>query len=422
MSRRNAAESTIRLRAGDRIGIGVRARELRVALVRAGQVIDSAIHPFDGSHPSPEDYRHAMLAVWPGGARARRLRSPSLHLAVGPAHSQLRRIEGAPTLRDADAMTALVQENVSSFFLKNGIPLRVGRPGPPSERGAWIAAFDAPVIDAAIDAAGTLGVHRITAVPISVALTPSTDGDLAVQWDDGRVGVRTRFIDASIEEVTRQIGIDGPSERDDIRLDDAMGAVSHRESSLRWTTAGGSRGWFRVARTSAAAVIVLASAVVLVGGPVARDLGIARRNEARIVALRPVIMALNAQEARLRERTVFLEKLEHFSRRRVRALEVLAALTNALPDSTAIVAFRLDSLTALVTLFGRDAMGAVAQLQNDATFAVVEVSGPVTREVNGAVEMERVAIKLVPAVRPASGAGRGGSVSTSVRRSPRAAE
>ena len=389
-------------RRGDRIGIGVRTRALRVVLVRRGAVVHSELVEFDGRYPSASDYSRAISAVASNAGARRRLFSPSIHLAVGPAHCQLRRLASIPTLRDAVAMNAMVQQNVASLFLKNGVPLRVGRHGAADERGAWVTAFDEPVIQSAVIAAEELGIHDVTAIPLSAAITPEDEGDSTVRWADGAMVLETRFVGARIDEVTRTFK-PGPAneQHPGDTLVDAVGAVEHRRNALRWSTPNRRHLWLRRARLSAAVAMLMVALVALLIGPTVRDISTAHRNEAAIAAVRADVRTATQVEDVLRRRITRLEMLNDFSRRRVRAMEVLAALTSTLPDSTAVAALRLDSLSASATLVGRDVMGAVGELQADDEFTSVEIVGPMTRETTGPMELERVMLKLTLAHPPA---------------------
>ena len=78
----------------------------------------------------------------------RRAPRPSVAVALGPASIQLKRLPRLPSLSDSRALTSLVRENVSRFFVHNGLPLmtsalRVDAPG-----DAWGAAVERPLLDA----------------------------------------------------------------------------------------------------------------------------------------------------------------------------------------------------------------------------------------------------------------------------------
>jgi hypothetical protein len=390
-------------RRGNRIGIGVRHGELAVVLVRRdGVCVASDVITFEGHRPVEGDFSRAIEAVQCVEGRRRRLKRTTLHVAIGPNHSQLRRLEAVPALKDPAARRLLLQENVGSFFLKNGVALLVsGSPAPANDGSSWAAAFDAPVIDAVASAARAQGLQDITAVPVSVALSAPGKGRTASYWRDGPVAVEAEFDGDVIERVrrtqaTEQLGgcasqIDGS---DAPPFADALGSIDRRRHAVRWATPDRWRVRLRAARPWCAIVALFLSVVVLTLGPTLRELRTARINEARLASLNATVNGARSAESDLAKASTTLARLNEFSLRRVGALEVLSILTNALPDSTALLAFHVDSIAGTASIMGRDVITALAAIQASQAFNSVEITSPVLRETVGFTEIERVGVRF----------------------------
>lgn len=403
MTRRSITWQAARaaIRGPRRIGIGVRHGALAVVLMRRDETAcASATVAYSGDHPTTEDFIRAISFVLPN-IEAQRTRA-TLHIAVGPAASQLRRLDRLPALRNAAALAMLVRENASSFFLKPSVPVVVCGPGGALRDGsAWVVAFDAPIIHALASTARALGIHHATAVPVSIALLPTAPGPSSSHWVDGRIAIDTTFRDGALEQVTRR-AVAVPSERmldltndeDAPSYADAHGAIRHRGHHLRWSTPSLWRERARRARAWCAAALLLASVSALLLGPTLRDIHTAERNEARLSLLRKEVADAGRVESAWRKDAAVVSRLHEFSKRRVGALELLATFTKALPDSTALVAFHVDSLGGSASIIGRDVMGALAELQAGRDFSSIEITTPITRETTGSLELERVALKF----------------------------
>lgn len=83
-----------------------------------------------------------------------------------------------------------------------------------------------------------------------------------------------------------------------------------------------------------------------------------------------------------------------FEARRPPLTLVLAELTTALPADAAITALRVDTVTTTMVVLAPRAASILAQLERVPTITGAELVGPVTREMVGARELERVTIRF----------------------------
>ena len=386
----------------DQIGIGVRCASLVAVRLSAGKVTASATMPFAGSAPTEDDFGQ-LFAKLPGSKR-NKSGIPSVHLALGLRFSQVRFIRGMPILRDARAMKAMVQENVSSLFLRSSSSLTVGERCIPQEDGLWLSVYDEHVLETAVRSARSAGIHALTAVPASIATIPPGSQDISVTWQDGAaVSISTTRAGRLVFLERRPVN--GPNgETTESEWADAHGAIVHRSNPMRFATPD--LKWARLRRVrriaaGAGCIIALAAIFVL---PALRELMEARRMEKELAMQTGLLQDANNAASTLAHRGILVTTMNTFVRRRVRPVEILSALSSALPDSVWISSLRIDSLGVTGTLVGRDVMASIELLRDENEFGSVEIAGPVSREANGPFEFERVSIRLVPRLRPGTSA------------------
>src|SRR5262249_54579253 len=110
---------------------------------------------------------------------------PGLHLAIGLAHSHVKRIEGLPPARRVEVLNRVIQENADSFFLRLGARTLVTDIDRRADGSLWAAAFDAVLLHDAVAALRRCRRVPRTVVPFAAAaanaLPPGTwrvcDGD-----------------------------------------------------------------------------------------------------------------------------------------------------------------------------------------------------------------------------------------------------
>jgi hypothetical protein len=101
----------------------------------------------------------------------------------------------------------------------------------------------------------------------------------------------------------------------------------------------------------------------------------------------PLVRDLNAA-------TTGLAEIARFTRGRRSTVELLTAITRALPDSTAIVSFRVDSAGGSLTLISSAAAPAVQRIAAIPGLTDVRVGGAFTRENVAGAQLQRVAVRF----------------------------
>lgn len=366
-------------------------------------------------------------------------------VAVGPAAVQVKRLVALPPLTDPTALSALVRENVQRFFLRNGVPLvttgvRIVEPGV-----AWAAAFEAPVVEAVTHACRVVGLVAIRIVPTVVALPRVLTGTHAT-WPDGASGVALEFNAGVLGDVRRceDPSIAPGASGGMVPALEAEGprAAFIADAYAATQLAGGRRlRWVRTAATVAASVgpsaartepltlrvrasrhhsapsaprMAIATGVcallalwALLAGGVA-NARIARRAAATRSAHAAAIRAVQDSAAALARVTGTLQGLSAFDLARPRVTLLLAHLTRALPEGTALVALELDSAgTGTLVALSPDAQAVVDAVERVPGLASPRILGPVTPETDtahpGGHTLERMSLRfqLLPALEPA---------------------
>jgi hypothetical protein len=393
-----------------RVGVGVGRDSVRAVLVRRGSIAWSASAALGEGEALRETLLRLLTEAPRGGWRRVRLAA-----AIGPAASQVKRLDGLPPVKSPRVLAQLVAENAGRFFLRNGVPLRVTDVHVAVTGDVWAGAVEAKVLDDVADAARALGMRldaaRPTLAVLPYALARTKDAATAFWRDadtradvviDGYALVRARRLPA-LDAADIPVGLPAQAIHPALRAlgDDAWqfadaygAAVAPPRAPLAFHThAGSDRGasWTRLA---AAGVLVVASAAAALVAPALAASRTATRAAGRIEELRYVQRELARTQASLVQLSGTLRQLAAFGAERRSMLRLLGALSAATPESTAIVTLRVDGVAGsfgALTPRGAAVLPTLAGL-DEITGATI--AGPVTREQLGSQELERVTIRF----------------------------
>jgi hypothetical protein len=388
-----------------RIGIAVAADGVRVVGVRRGRLLwalEAAQHGETGVGATLD----ALLAAAP---LARRFRA-RVSVAIGPSLSQVKRLRGLPPLVSPQALSQLVREGAGRFFMRNGIPLlttgvRVVGPGE-----VWAAAVDQQTVQEVEAACRRRGLRLRAIAPAAVALGGAVVGDL-ILWRDGEFCLEVHRSEGEITGV-RRFRADGTAEDDaPPRVVDALGPLG--EGAWRYADAYGAallpagealilrprRGadpdrvvprW----RFAAALCTCLLSllACLLLPGIVAHRAG--AEAAARTAALDGERRLASEAEAELARVTGALAEVAAFDAGRRSPTLLLADLARALPDGSALLTIRVDSVAGTLVALSPRAASVLDPLERLPGITSLEVVGPVTREVLAERPLERVTLRF----------------------------
>lgn len=343
---------------------------------------------------------------------------------VGPAEAQLRPLHGLPHLRSAAELLAVVNESVDRFFVGMGSRLRVSPPLRARDGELWAAAVDQDVLTQVAEACRSHRIPLVGVAPIGAALRylvakravadveAESDGTHVRRVDDGtRLHVVFDGVGMPMRIWRERATVGLPELEGDIRLPDRLNpyfADAYAATCLRARdpfvigehSEEVRRARFARHRTRLWAGLAVASLVAAawLPGTIAT-----RRTEGartRLATLAARQAELTRVQRSLAASTAALDNIASFERSRRSATLFLAELAMALPDSTAVTTLHADSLGGTMTLLAPRAAGALETVSALPLVARVQMTGAVTREITGGVELERASLRFVFQRRP----------------------
>ncbi len=386
------------------IGLAVASDELRAVLVRDGTVLWAGRSGRTADAPLPDQVRD-LLAQAP----ARRWMRPRVTGAVGASASQVKRIEGLPPVSDAAALALIVREGAGRFFMRNGIPLETSGVRPVEAGAAWAAAFERPII-AQIEAGSRAAGLRVRAIVPAVVALARANADAHAQWDDGDCRIEFTVSAGELRSVRRIVAGNVPElpsvpaalaslGDDGWRFADAYGASLVPDSEPLAIRPRGaihaeiSRRRLTIAAAACVLAAFLAAAAPGIGAAIDRA-----RAEREFAQLSPHVRAAAVSAEELHRMTRALAESNALAASRRSPTALIAALALALGSGSALVTLRADSAGGMLVLLAPHAARAIAALDSVPGLIAPEIVGPVTREVMGKSEVERVTVRfrLVP--------------------------
>jgi hypothetical protein len=339
-----------------------------------------------------------------------RIARPSVRLALGFAHSHIKRIEGLPPARQLKILDRIVKENADAFFLRLGARTLVSDVDRRPDGTTWAAGFDGTLLD---DVLGVLRRHRLSpqvVLPFAAAAAQATppgvwrvsDGRLEAELttiEGGTVGACRRALPGSrpIESTTPVIAALDACGSDGLDLIGAYGAAtSPVQTAFAWRPAP-NPARVRVLRLAGATAAAMLFSGSLGAALLARGVHAARISSTAAIELATFRDSqTNAAriDAELRKVTAELDRVHQFDASRGRISMLLGALSEALPDSTAMVSLRIDSLEGNFVALTPHAADVLPQLFEVPDVVAPRIIGSVTREVLGVAHVERAAIRF----------------------------
>ena len=389
------------------LGLGIGRRRVSAVLVDGRTVTWAASRARSDGEPLADCLR-GLLAACPRS----RLRPPLVVAAVGPAAAQLKLVADLPPVAEPSAIAAVVREQASRFFLKNGVPLVFSDARAASPTSAWVAAFEEPVVRDVVEACRDRGLRLHLVTPTAVALQFATPAQ-AVVWHDGDVELAITYADgapASVrlspsnegaQPLPEVVALFGPIAVRAADLLDAAGAtrVSRREAialrgqAVRLTTDPSRR---RVAVSGAISVTAIVLALL---APLVASMRVERSARAHDAAVHSLVRRADGDARALANATEALATLASFTQSRRSFTLLLAQLTRALPEGSALLALQIDSAgTGSIAALGPHAAAVVDAVERVPGLASPEIVGPVTRETAAGKQLDRVTVRfhLVP--------------------------
>jgi len=354
----------------------------------------SAIAPEEATAP-------ALGAVLMGLPIRRAWPRPEIAVALGPSLVQLKRLAGLPKLTDPAQLTAAVRANAGRFFLRDGVPIattnvRVDAPG-----DGWGAAAEQPTLSAVETACRAAGLKLCALVPTATVLGESgrvtdppeagPESSRAILWEDG--GGRFAFTYAGsrlikIRRLPRDpngAASDSGAESQTAHAQDQLSgayaaAVMRAPLTLAWAIERrDTRTLSNRRQIGAIAALLLAIGVATLAPGLSES--VAAHTASRVLrATAAQQRVARATADSLASMNAALAAAATFSAARRPVTLTLAQLARALPEGSAMTAYRVDTAGGSLIALAPHASELVSELEHDPAITAIEIVGPVAQE------------------------------------------
>lgn len=383
-----------------RIGLAVDTREIRAAWVNRGKVRWYGSTPLSRG-ASIEETLASLFASAPPALRRGRLT-----IALSPAWVQVKRLEGLPKLKSPGLITRALRENHQSFFLSRGGPVVVADVEVGASGSFWGAAYNAVLFEDLVRASRARHLSPARVLPSVVALSAMYRGGTVV-WRDGDELYRVETID----RVPSAISISGAEEDEAPLLPASLeqlgeegpklaaayaAAVAPRNLPLCIRPSVGpvrARLRLRLLRTATGLAVAASGAFALLA-PAIRSDQYVRLHANELAGAQEVQTELARDRAELKRVTQTLDRAAAFGAERGGTSRVLAALAQAIPESTAMLTFHVDSAEGVFTAIAPHVSDVLPELTTIDGVLAPRIAGSVTREVIGGIRVERATFRF----------------------------
>jgi len=330
-------------------GIVLGGESIRCALVDRGVASWRSEAPVHGA-----DSIGAAVAAVLAGAPPRLRRAP-LGICVSSEWVQVKTLPGVPPVKQARLATQIVRENERAFFLARGRPLAIAGVWTRPDGTIWGAAFDS---DAMVELTRALRAARLRVdrvVPLVIAMENSSDSD------DPIIAAR----------MSRRLPLAWRPDPD-----------ASRARMLSFARLG-----------STGLGVALAAAFTLVG-PGLRAERFFHAADDELQRTRDVQREVSQAEGDLRKTTETLNRLAVFQASRGLMSRMLGDLSQTLPESTALVAFHVDSVEGAFTAIAPHVADVLPELTSIDVITSPKIVGSVTRETIAGAHVERATFRF----------------------------
>jgi hypothetical protein len=384
------------------LGVAVHRETMAAVLVRAGRVESVVERARDVTVRSADDLR-SLLAMVP----RRRWTRYRITIAAGLDIAQVRDLEGLPKSHDLALLSRIVRESTSSFFLDPHGDLCATGLVRASDGRLTGAAFARTVVAELASALRSMGFTRVRALPTAVALSlvleqgthVLVDGDTAVELTVARDdAVRSRRLHRADAVAGLRVAerFDEHSTRSAASLAALGAAVAAWHSKLAWYPGEPPARIARRARIRfvASIALVFAAALSALLAPGVRAATFTRHASAELQHLERMHLDVQHAEAEVAATVARLQPIDELRAHRGMLTLLVGEIARALPESTAILTLRIDSLGGTLTVLATHATDVLPQLAELRNIASVRIVGPVTRETVAGAQLERATIRF----------------------------
>lgn len=399
---------------GPRIGLGISSDSIRAVGVRDRAITWALEAPIDASAPLAQQIEE-LLSKAPGTTS--RWRRPKVLAVVGPALAQTKRLYGLPPAIDVQTAASLVQEGAGRFFITGTEPLLTSQVWAPESGEVWAAAFDQRTVGA-IESACERASFALVAVLPTVVVLPDAILGSAIIWYDGETSVEIAVTSNVFRAVRRRVHTHGCAHESRQAEGDSTGVVAelaglgenatrfagaygaavtqHRKHSLAAPIGHDARTDAAISGKRAALAVAFCTcaiaAAALSPGLAAERAG--RNARAELATLSAARAELHDLEKNLGLVSGALAEVATAESRRQSRLAFIGQLATTLPEGSAIVALRIDSVGGTVVALTPRAAVLVNRLDTLPSVIGPQIVGPVTREIVSGRDLERVTVRF----------------------------
>lgn len=387
-----------------RLGVSISSNAVRGVLVRAGRVVWSGRTTI-----GDKERVSAALERLLADSKLARAQRARVCLALGLAHSHVKGIEGLPPVRHTKLISRIVKESPDAFFVRVGGRTVVSDVEIRSDGSTWAAALDSGLIDEALAVLRRRNLRVTRVLPFAAAVSHVVPVGTWCLADDALEVELTTIERGIIQDCRRRMpAVAGGETRPSVDALDALGtgasefmaaygaAVAPPRAAFTWRPAPDPARVrrFDMLRVAAASLVLIAS---LGGALVARGAHAtlaAAAASAQLSSLHDSQIDAARTDAELRRTTAELDRIRQFDATRGRMTLLLGALSEALPDSTAVISLRVDTLDASLIVLAPNAAEILPELLDLPGVIAPRIIGSVTREALGGVRVERASIRF----------------------------
>jgi hypothetical protein len=333
----------------------------------------------------------------------RGVRRPTVIAGIGPFACHLKPLSGLPESAKATLLSEAVRENVDRYFLRSTHGWYVSelhRSG-----GAWRAAVvDRAVVDELRAACTELRLSLLGSVP-TVGTLGKAFHDGVLSWQDGDIQLLLTLKDGECMSAThRPVGAATAAtaaprvalrseDPDFVAIADAY-AVSQCKGQAPFLVRGTAPVRPSPVRRAVLAGLTLAIGAAALVAPTVSLLRDGAVAEHRVSAKADSVARLQAVEVQLREISAELSEIARFAASRRSTVALLGAISQALPESTAIVSLHTDTTGGTIVFVSRNAADVLPALTSVQGLAAPEFVGALTGEVIEGVDVQRGGVRF----------------------------
>lgn len=386
----------------ERIGCFVARDEVLAVLVRGSEIVWHA----RTDRERDESFGGAALRMLADAPK--RSRRCIAGVALTGSAGQYKEIVGIPAGAKDKLLARLIQENSAAFFLHAARELRVCAASRRSDGACWAAALDADIARDMVASIVPAFARQAAVMPASWAVAqmlPPGEHACTINGEPLRITTVDR---GAITDLRRLASL-APDERcglpDALRTLEAeawdfapaLGAALSAHTSLflwREETLERRRKWSGRLLTAAAALCLILSGAASLAAPGVHAMQVAARANRDVAKDQRGQLEAARTRGELQRVTMELDRVNRFAAERGHVTMLLGALSEALPDSTAILSLRVDSLEGSMSLLTARAPDVLPQLAGIESVIAPRIVGSVSREMAGAASVERIAIRF----------------------------